>query len=50
MEALLYTEHFKVRVKLKNATMKFSYFLHIDAFNAPPSEYAKIFLDYRISF
>ena len=36
--------------EVKNATMKFSYFLHINVFNAPPSEYAKIFLDYRISF
>ena len=40
----------KVRVKIKNATMEFSYFLHIDVLNAPPSEYAKIFLDYQISF
>ena len=30
--------------------MEFSYFLIIDVLNAPPSEYAKIFLDYRISF
>ena len=36
--------------ELKNATMEFSYFFHIDVLNAPPSEYAKIFLDYRISF
>ena len=30
--------------------MEFSSFLHIDVLNAPPWEYAEIFLDYRISF